>query len=111
MESRLSGMRILKDDYPFAVAATHSFQANALYAELSLLAYNLVTWFKFRFAECLPDDWQFFTLSTIRHRLLLLPGEFVRTHNIPTLRFPRNSLYQDVFAYAQHKINNLASLI
>ena len=101
-------VRILKDDYPFAIAATHSFEANDFYAELSLLAYNLVTWFK---RMCLPDDWQSYTLSTIRQRLLLLPGQFVRTHNIPTLRFPRNSLYQDVFAYAQHKINNLAPLI
>jgi len=108
-------VRILKDDYPFAIAATCSFEANDFCAEISLLAYNLVTWFK---RMCLPDDWQSYTLSTIRQRstsrvfdLLLLPGQFVRTHNIPTLRFPRNSLYQDVFAYAQHKINNLAPLI
>lgn len=36
----------IKDDYPFAIAATHSFEANDFYAEISLLAYNLVTWFK-----------------------------------------------------------------
>jgi hypothetical protein len=101
-------VRVLKDDYPFAIAATHSFEANAFYAEISLLAYNLVTWFK---RLCLPDDWQSYTLSAIRQRLLLLPGQFVRTNNIPTLRFPRNSLYQEVFAYAQDKIHTLAPLI
>lgn len=96
-------VRTLKDDYPFAIAPTHSFEANAFYAELSLLAYNLVTWFK---RLCLPDEWQSSTLSTIRHRLLLMPGEFVRSHNVPTLRFQRNNLYQDVFVYAQKKIRN-----
>ncbi len=101
-------IRTLKDDYPFGTAPTHSFEANAFYAELSLLAYNLITWFK---RLCLPDEWQSYTLSTIRHRLLLMPGEFVRSHNIPTLRFPRNSLYQDVFTHAQNNINNVRPLI
>lgn len=100
-------VRILKDDYPFAAAPTHSFEANALYAELSMLAYNLITWFK---RLCLPEDWQSYTLSTIRHRLFLMPSEFVRTDNIPTLRFPRNSLYQDVFSFAQNKIEKLLPL-
>lgn len=100
-------VRILKDDYPFATAPTHSFEANAFYAELSLLAYNLITWFK---RLCLPYDWQSYTLSTIRHRLLLTPGQLVRTDNVPTLRFPRNSLYQDVFVSAQRKIQKLSPL-
>lgn len=33
-------IRTLKEDYPFGDAPTNSFAANALYAELSLLAYN-----------------------------------------------------------------------
>lgn len=100
-------VRTLKEDYPFGNAPTHSFMANALYAELSLLAYNLMTWFK---RLCLPDDWQSYTLPTIRHRLLMIPGEFVRSGNVPTLRFPRNSLYQDVFHYAHGQIKKLAPL-
>ena len=88
-------------------APTNSFVANALYAELSLLAYNIVTWFK---RLCLPDEWQSFTLPTIRHRLLMMPSEFVRSLNVPTLRFPRNSLYQDTFSYAQAKIKTLVPL-
>ena len=100
-------VRTLKEDYPLGSAPTHSFMANALYAELSLLAYNLVTWFK---RCCLPEDWQSFTLPTIRHRLLMIPGEFVRSNNVPTLRFPRNSPYQNVFRYAQKQIKKLTPL-
>lgn len=39
-------IRTLKEDYPFGSAPTNGFEANVLYAELSLLAYNLMTWFK-----------------------------------------------------------------
>lgn len=101
-------IRILKDDYIFGSAPTHSFEANALYAELSLLAYDLMIWFK---RLCLPDDWQSFTLPTIRHRLLMIPGAFVKSKNIPTLRFPRNCLYQDIFHSAQTRIKKLRPLI
>ena len=101
-------VRTLKEDYPFGKAPTNSFAANALYAELSLLAYNLVTWFK---RLCLPEDWQSFTLPTIRHRLLMMPGEFVRSRNIPTLKFPRNNPYQNTFHYAQERIKKLSSLV
>ncbi len=100
-------VRTLKEDYPLGSAPTHSFMANAVYAELSLLAYNLITWFK---RLCLPDDWQSYTLPKIRLRLLMIPGEFVRTDNIPTLRFPKNSPYKEVFFYAQKQIKKLAPL-
>lgn len=101
-------IRILKDDYPFGSAPTNFFEANALYAELSLLAYDLMIWFK---RLCLPEDWQSFTLPTIRHRLLMIPGAFVKSRNIPTLRFPKNCLYQDVFYSAQTRIKKLDPLI
>lgn len=101
-------VRTLKDDYPFAKAATSNFEANALYAELSMLAYNLVNWFK---RLCLPESWQSYTLPTIRHRLLLIPGEFTRSKNIPTLRFPKNNPYQQVFAEAQARIKRLHPLV
>jgi hypothetical protein len=101
-------VRILKEDYPFARALTNNFAANSLYAELSLLAYNIIIWFK---RLCLPDDWQSYTISTLRHRLLLIPGVFTRTGNRPMLKLPKNCLYQDVFASALKKINNLSSLV
>lgn len=101
-------IRTLKEDYPFGQAPTNAFDANALYAELSLLAYNLMTWFK---RLCLPEDWQSLTLPTIRHRLLMIPGELVRTSNVPTLRFPRNSPHQDIFSYALSKIEKITPLV
>lgn len=101
-------VRTLKEDYPLGKAATNSFQANAFYTEVSLLAYNLITWFK---RMCLPTDWHSFTLPTIRHRLLMIPGEFVRSHNVPVLRFPKNNPYQNIFEYAQQQIGRLEALI
>lgn len=101
-------IRILKNDFPFAGAPTSQFCANALYAEISLLAYNLVMWFK---RLCLPDNWQSFTLTTLRHKLLLMPGELVHTDNIHTLKFPKNSPNKIVFEFALKKIETLDSLV
>jgi hypothetical protein len=101
-------IRSLKEDYPFATAPTNSFAANALYAELSLMAYNIVVWFK---RLCLPEDWQSCTIATLRHRLLLIPGIFTRTHNRPQLKLPKSSPYQETFLYAQKRINRLLSLV
>jgi len=101
-------IRSLKEDYPFATAPTNSFAANALYAELSLMAYNIVVWFK---RLCLPEDWQSYTIATLRHRLLLIPGIFTRTNNRPRLKLPKSSPYQETFLYAQKKINTLQSLV
>lgn len=101
-------IRILKEDYPFGSAPTKSFAANELYAELSMLAYNLMTWFK---RLCLPEEWQSCTLPTVRHRLLMIPGEFVNAHNVPLLRLPRNAMYRDVMQDALEKIRKLDPLI
>lgn len=100
-------IRILKNDFPFGSAPTKNFAANALYAELSLLAYNLITWFK-RF--CLPDDWQSLTLPKLRYKLFMMPGELVHTGNIPTLKFPKNSPNKKIFELTLKKIKNLGPL-
>lgn len=101
-------IRILKEDYPFAKALTNNFTANSLYAELSLLSYNIIVWFK---RLCLPDDWQSYTASTLRHRLLLTPGVFTRTGNRPMLKLPKNNLYQNIFGSALDKIDKMSSLV
>lgn len=100
-------VRILKEDYPFAKAPTNDFIANAMYTEISMLAYNIIIWFK---RLCLPEDWQSYTVSTLRHRLLLIPGVFTRTDNRPLLKLSKSSPYQDVFEYALGKIDELPSL-
>jgi hypothetical protein len=101
-------VRTLREDYPFGTAPTGNFAANALYAELSLLAYNIVIWFR---RLCLPDDWQTYTVATLRHRLLLIPGVFTRTDNRPVLKLPKNNPYQETFSYAQDRIKKLKSLV
>lgn len=101
-------IRTLKDDYSFAGAPTKNFEANALYAELSLLAYNIVIWFK---RLCLPLDWQTYTITTLRHRILLIPGIFTRTRNRPKLRLPKNCLYQEVFRFAEKRIQKIKPLV
>lgn len=100
-------VRIAKDDFAYARAPVHSFEANAMYAELSLLAYNLMIWFQ---RLCLPEDWQSYTVETLRRRLLLIPGNFTRTDNRPELRLPKNSPYQDTFLYAMKRIAKLTPL-
>ena len=100
-------VRILVDDYPFGSAPTQYFTANAFYAELSLLAYNIIIGFK---RLCLPKEWQSYTVETLRHRLLLIPGVFTRTNNRPLLKLPKSSLYQDIFGYAEEQINKLHSM-
>lgn len=100
-------IRTMKEDYPFATAPTNGFAANALYTEISLLAYNIVIWFK---RLCLPDEWQSFTVGTLRHRLLLVPGVFAKTGNRPKLRLPKSAPYQEVFSSAQKQIEKLKPL-
>lgn len=101
-------IRILKDDLPFGKAPTKQFDPNALYAELSLLSYNLMIWFR---RLCLPDDWQTYSVEILRRRLFSIPGEFTRTGNRPMLKLPKNSPYQDAFLYVIERIKKLSSLV
>lgn len=101
-------IRTLKEDYPYGTAPTNNFQANVMYAELSLLAYNIINWFK---RLCLPPKWQTYTLGTLRHKLLLIPGVFTKTGNRPTLKFPKNNPNKNIFEYAQNKIKKLKPLV
>lgn len=101
-------IRIARDDYSFGTAPTNNFKANALYAELSMLAYNLVVWFKLL---CLPENWQSYTVGTLRHKLLLIPGIFTKTGNYPVLKLPRNCLYQKEFLSAEKRIKKLKPLV
>ncbi|MBI4277682.1 MAG: IS1380 family transposase [Armatimonadetes bacterium] len=93
----------LKADYPLAKIPTGQFAANEAYFHLLLFAYNLVNWYK---RLCLPAEYHAMTLGTLRRRLLMLPGEFVRPKQIPTLRLPA-SLEQDAIIHALNRIDRL----
>ena len=94
----------LKADYTLAKIPTKYFQANEAYFHILLLAYNLLNWFK---RLCLSREFQTLTLNTLRYRLLVIPGELVRTGNKPVLKLPASFLYKDGFEYALKKIKKL----
>jgi hypothetical protein len=94
----------LKGDYPLGKIPTKYFAANEAYFHTLLFSYNLINWFK---RLCLPKGFQNMTLKTLRARLLLIPGELVKTKNRPTLKLPANFLYKEAFEYAIKKIEKL----
>ena len=96
----------LKGDYPLGKIPTKYFAANEAYFHILLFSYNLINWFK---RLCLPKEFQRMTLKTLRARLLLIPGELIRSENKPTLKLPINFLYKDAFNYAIKKMDNLLS--
>ena len=81
----------LLEDYALRKIPTRSFAANALFLEIIRLAYNLVTAFQ---RLCLQESWQHLTLSKLRYKLFLLPGELTRPQNRPVLRLRESSLLQ-----------------
>jgi hypothetical protein len=97
-------IRELREDFAFANIPTRAFAANNLYLEVIRFAYNLVTAFQ---RACLPDDWQSFTLRTLRHRHLPLPGALVRPHNRPVLRLHETPQIKNL---ARHILTNIAKL-
>jgi hypothetical protein len=91
----------LKGNYPLGKIPTKHFAANQAYFHTLLFSYNLINWFK---RLCLPKEFQNMTLNTLRARLLLIPGELIRSGNKRTLKLPANFLYRDAFEYAIKKI-------
>jgi len=101
-------IRELLEDYALRKIPTRSFQANALFLEIIRLAYNLVTAFQ---RLCLPESWQRLTLSKLRYKLLLLPGELTRPQNRPVLRLRESSMLQTLADNLLQRINKLRPLI
>ena len=96
----------LKGDYPLGKIPTKYFAANEAYFHTLLFSYNLVNWFK---RLCLPVEFQNMTLRTLRSRLLLIPGELIKSDNRPTLKLPANFLYRETFECAIKMIHKFKS--
>ncbi|MFZ1976700.1 MAG: transposase, partial [Bacteroidota bacterium] len=94
----------LKNDYPLAKIPTKHFAANESYFHILLFSYNLVNWFK---RLCLPEKYHTMTLSSLRARLLLIPGELVHSGNRPILKLPEHFFDQDAVTFALHNISKL----
>ena len=75
--------------------------------EIIRLAYNLVTAFQ---RNCLQESWQNLTLTKLRYKLFLLPGELTRPHNRPVLRLRQSPLLQDLANDISAKIRRLKPL-
>jgi hypothetical protein len=100
-------IRELRQDFAFANIPTRAFSANALYLEIVRFAYNLVTAFQ---RICLPDDWQSFTLQTLRHRLFTIPGELIRPQNRPVLRFNSVPDVEPIARFIRKRLRALSPL-
>ena len=101
MELRIGELR---EDFALRKIPTASFAANALYLEIIRLAYNLVTAFQ---RNCLQDSWQNLTLTKLRYKLFLLPGELIRPQNRPVLRLRQSSMLQTL---AEDILRNVGKL-
>jgi hypothetical protein len=97
----------LLEDYALRKIPTRSFEANALFLEIIRLAYNLVNAFQ---QLCLQESWQSLTLSKLRYKLFLLPGEITRPQNRPTLRLRQSSMIQSLADDILKNINTLGPL-
>lgn len=104
MEPRIGELR---EDFALRKIPTGSFQANALYLEVIRLAYNLVTAFQ---RTCLPASWETYTLQQLRFKLFLLPAEFTRPQNRPTLRLRQSPDLQRLATGILAKIAELSPL-
>ncbi len=94
----------LKNDYPLAKIPTKHFAANESYFHILLFSYNLVNWFK---RLCLPQEFHTMTLSSLRTRLLLIPGELIHSGNRPILKLPEHFRDKDAVPFALKKISKL----
>jgi hypothetical protein len=97
----------LLEDYALRKIPTRSFQANALFLEIIRLAYNLVTAFQ---RLGLQEPWQRLTLSKLRYKLFLLPGQLTRPQNRPVLRLRQSSMLQELADNILLRINKLKPL-
>lgn len=101
MEPRICELR---EDFALRKIPTASFAANSLYLEIIRLAYNLVTAFQ---RNCLEESWQNLTLSKLRYKLFLLPGELTRPHNRPILRLKESPMLKDLARDILKKVHRL----
>jgi hypothetical protein len=97
-------VRELLYDYALGKIPTEDWVANVAFFQLLLFAYNLVHWFK---RLCLPKEYLYATLDTIRTDFLVLPAKLTRQGNRNVLVLPRDYHYQGEFKAALNKIEKL----
>lgn len=94
----------LKLNYSLAKIPTKSYLANVGYLQILLLAFNIINWFKWL---CLPKEYHYASLQTIREQLLSIPARLTKTDNKNVLKLPGGYQYKTAFNTA---ISNIAKL-
>jgi hypothetical protein len=83
----------LKLSYPLTKIPTQSYTANIAYLQLLLFAFNIVNWFK---RLCLPKEFRYKTLQTIRQDFISIPAKLVKSGDKNILKFPSIYPYKDL---------------
>lgn len=94
----------LKLNYSLAKIPTKSYIANVAYLQILLFAFNITNWFKWL---CLPKEYHYVNLQTIREQLLSIPARLSKTGNKNILRFPAGYQYKELFNTAIANIGKL----
>lgn len=97
-------IRELLYDYPLGKIPTDDWKANVAFFQILLLAYNLVHWFK---RLCLPREYLYATLDTIRTDFLVLPAKLTKEGSKNVLVLPHDYHYQKEFTTALKTIDRL----
>lgn len=97
----------LKTNYSLARIPTKYFTANVAYLQIVLFAFNIINWFKWL---CLPKNYHYATLQTIREDLLAIPARLAKTGNRNVLYLPASYQHKDLFNLALKNIEKLKEL-
>lgn len=94
----------LKINYPLAKIPTNNYMANVAYFQIILFAFNIINWFKWL---CLPKEYHYASLQTIREQLLAIPARLTKTDNRNVLKFPAGFRYKTLLNIAISNIGKL----
>jgi hypothetical protein len=95
-------IRELLYDYPLGKIPTDDWVANVAFFQISLFAYNLAHWFR---RLCLPQEYLYTTLDTIRTDFLVLPARLTKDGSQNILTLPHGYHYRRQFEAALKRIN------
>jgi len=97
-------IRELLYDYSLGKIPTEDWIANVAFFQILLFAYNIVHWFK---RLCLPREYLYVTLDTIRTDFLVLPAKLKKKGSQNILVLPHDYHYKEQFINALKKIDEL----
>jgi hypothetical protein len=100
-------IRELKEGYATGKIPTKYFEANSAFLQITLLAYNLLSWFK---RLCLPEKYRRMTIDSLRHRLLVVPAELVYPKGKAVLKFSEGYPDKEAFLQTLKNIQKLKKL-